>query len=162
MDMPCSHFYSAPLSTYFLHKLPASSPVKFSSVTALLYAPAFKTSSHLCLLPDSLSPLIVVTNVHLSNSPLHLRNLRLLSPILTPCRNPTYNTPQITHSPHKMIPHTRTILASSSPHHNNTMLLHIMSNPWYVRAYHTPRAKAHLGRFALARVRFFGLSNTYF
>jgi len=154
------------LLSALIHVLPSQVSGKLSREVQLWHRPAL----HACLqnLVSSVSPPRLIVATYSCNqyspidNPLHLRNLRLLSPILTPCRNPTYNTPQITHSPHKMIPHTRTILASSSPHHNNTMLLHIMSNPWYVRAYHTPRAKAHLGRFALARVRFFGLSNTYF
>jgi len=99
---------------------------------------------------------------HFSHIILNLRSLRLLGSILTPRRNPAYHTPQITHSPNKMIPHTRTILTPTPSHHHHRMLLHIVSDPGYVRANDSSTRQPHFSCFALARVRFLGFGDTDF
>lgn len=97
------------------------------------YSPVRIPQIPIATLPCSLTPSILPLP---SVNPLNRRSLRLLTPILTPRRNPSHHPTQIPHPPNKMIPHTRTILTPSPPNHNNTMLLHIMANPRYIRAYH--------------------------
>lgn len=93
---------------------------------------------------------------------LHSRRLRFLSSILTPRPNPPHHTTQITNPPNKMIPHTGTILTSPTSNHNNTMLLHVMSNSWNIRRNDSSRTQPDFCGFALAGIGLFGFCDADF
>jgi len=86
--------------------------------------------------------------------------LGLLGAVLASTCCSARNTTQIQSSSNKMIPHTRTILCTSTSHQHNTMLLNIVSLARNIRRNNSSSGKLHTSGFSLTRVGLLGSNNT--
>lgn len=94
--------------------------------------------------------------------PPHLRNrrlLRLLRAIFTPRVRAIRHTAQIQRAPHKLIPHSGTVLRAAAADQHDAVLLDVVSLARDVRGDGGAGGEAHTRRLALARVGLLGFDD---
>lgn len=90
------------------------------------------------------------------------RLLGLLRTILAPCVRPVRNATQIQRTTHQLVPHTGTILGTSTTHKHDTVLLDVVALAGDVRRDGLARSQAHTCSFSFSRVGLLGSCNTDF